>query len=115
MAYFPFMIQLDDKKCLIAGGGKVALRKAEMMLSFGADVKIIAPEICDEILELEIVNDRLKFEKRKIKPDDIDICDVVIMATNDSQVNKEIASLCKEKRILVNVVDVKEDFIFRQL
>lgn len=109
MAYFPFMIQLDDKKCLIAGGGKVALRKAEMMLSFGADVKIIAPEICDEILGLEIANDRLKLKKRKIKPDDIDICDVVIMATNDSQVNKEIASLCKEKRILVNVVDVKED------
>ena len=95
MAYFPFMIQLDDKKCLIAGGGKVDLRKAEIMLSFGADVKIIAPEICDEILGLEIANDRLKLEKRKIKPDDIDICDVVIMATNDSQVNKEIASLCK--------------------
>lgn len=36
MAYFPFMIQLEDKTCLLVGGGNVAARKAEMMLEFGA-------------------------------------------------------------------------------
>lgn len=29
MAFFPFMIQMDDKNCLIAGGGRVALRKVK--------------------------------------------------------------------------------------
>ena len=109
MAFFPFMIQLDDKKCLIAGGGKVAYRKVRMMLSFGAFVKVIAPEICDEIIELDREEDRLSLEKRKVAYSDIDDSYVVIMATNDSIVNKEIAKLCKKRRILVNVVDVKED------
>lgn len=109
MAFFPFMIQLDDKKCLIAGGGKVAYRKVKMMLSFGAFVNVTAPDICKEIIELDREEERLSLEKRKILPDDIDDKDVVIMATNDSLVNKEIATLCKERRILVNVVDVKED------
>ena len=40
---------------------------------------------------------------------DIEGADVVIMATNDSEVNSHIAAICKDKRILVNVVDVKKD------
>lgn len=49
MAFFPFMIQLDDKVCLVAGGGKVAYRKIELLNSFGARFKVVAPLICDEI------------------------------------------------------------------
>lgn len=49
MAYFPFMIQLDDKKCLIVGGGVVAARKAAQMCEFGARVTVVAPEICAEL------------------------------------------------------------------
>ena len=40
MAYFPFMIQLDDKQCLIVGGGAVAARKAAQMCEFGACVTV---------------------------------------------------------------------------
>ena len=35
MAFFPFMIQMQDKLCVIGGGGKVAYRKVSMMVSFG--------------------------------------------------------------------------------
>lgn len=49
MAFFPFMIQMQDKLCVIGGGGKVAYRKVSMMLSFGARVTVIAPKICDEL------------------------------------------------------------------
>lgn len=52
MAYFPFMIQLDDKKCLIVGGGVVATRKAAQMCEFGARVTVVAPEICAELLAI---------------------------------------------------------------
>ena len=53
MAYFPFMIQLDDKQCLIVGGGVVAARKAAQMCEFGARVTVVAPEICMELLVME--------------------------------------------------------------
>ena len=48
MAYFPFMIQLEDKTCLLIGGGNVAARKAEMMLEFGAQVHLVAKQVCDK-------------------------------------------------------------------
>ena len=112
MAFFPFMIQMDDKNCLIAGGGRVALRKVKMMLSFGAFVTVISPTFCEEFLALEGKESKLKIIKRTIQISDLIDRDVVIMATNDPNVNTEFATVCKEQKILVNVVDVKEDCNF---
>lgn len=108
MAYFPFMIQLDDKKCLVAGGGRVAHRKVRQLLEFGASVKVVAPDICDEIYLIQEPH-RLFIEKRKLMESDIEDQDVVILATNDSEMNSRFAAMCKERKILVNVVDVKKD------
>ena len=43
MAYFPFMMDMNNRKCVIAGGGKVAAGKAETMLMFGACVTVVSP------------------------------------------------------------------------
>ena len=56
MAYFPFMIQLEDKTCLLVGGGNVAARKAEMMLEFGARVHLVAKQVCDKIWKIKNKN-----------------------------------------------------------
>ena len=37
MAYFPMFVQLKKKKCLVIGGGKIALRKIEVLKDFEAD------------------------------------------------------------------------------
>ena len=110
MAFFPFMIQMDDKKCLIVGGGKVAARKAEQMLSFGAVVTLIAPDVSQGIYDYKC--DRLHIIEREAVIDDIDGADVVIMATDDSGLNEHFAKECRDRRILVNVVDVKKDCDF---
>lgn len=143
MSYFPFMIELNNERCLIAGGGTVAYRKACSMLEFGAVVTVVSPEFCPELLELaEQMNtsdkccaatsddtiyetvqsrsqdehgfqenqaDRLTLIKRCVQPQDIDGAFVVIMATDDEKVNHDMAELCRQQRILVNVVDVKAD------
>lgn len=143
MSYFPFMIELNNERCLIAGGGTVAYRKVRSMLEFGAVVTVVSPEFCPELLELaEQVNtsdkccaatsddiihetvqsrsqdehgfqenqaDRLTLIKRCVQPQDIDGAFVVIMATDDEKVNHDMAELCRQQRILVNVVDVKAD------
>ena len=43
MAHFPLFIELEEKPCLIVGGGTVALRKAEKLLSYGAHLTAVAP------------------------------------------------------------------------
>ena len=45
MAYFPMFIDIEKKKCLVAGGGTVALRKVRVLLDFGAQVIVVAPQI----------------------------------------------------------------------
>lgn len=44
MAYFPMFVQLKKKKCLVIGGGKIALRKIEVLKDFEADITVIAPD-----------------------------------------------------------------------
>lgn len=109
MSYFPFMIELDNERCLIAGGGTVAYRKVCSMLEFGAVVTVVSPEFCPELLELAEHPARLTLIKRCVQPQDIDGAFVVIMATDDEKVNHDMAELCRQQRILVNVVDVKAD------
>ena len=109
MSYFPFMIELNNESCLIAGGGTVAYRKVCSMLEFGAVVTVVSPEFCPELLELAEHPARLTLIKRCVQPQDIVSAFVVIMATDDEKVNHEMAELCRQQRILVNVVDVKAD------
>ena len=52
MSYFPMFIDLKDMNCLIVGGGKVALRKVRVLCDFGAVIKVIGKEICEEIKEI---------------------------------------------------------------
>ena len=52
MAYFPIFIEIEKKKCVIIGGGKVALRKVETLLRYGAKVQVVSKEICEELRAL---------------------------------------------------------------
>ena len=52
MAYFPIFIEIEKKKCLVVGGGKVALRKVETLLRYDAQVHVVSREICEEIRAL---------------------------------------------------------------
>lgn len=51
MAVFPMFIELENEICLIIGGGKVALRKAETLLDMGAEVHVISREFEPGLIE----------------------------------------------------------------
>lgn len=123
MAYFPFYIDIKDKKCLVVGGGNIAFQKIKVLLQFEVNITVISTQICEEIQaivkELE-ESEELEESKKVIlnykQIEDSDIKDYffVIAATNDRDLNTHISALCKKENILVNVVDVQEecDFIF---
>lgn len=114
MAYFPFLIDIEGKLCVIAGGGAVAYRKAEIMLGFGAKVKVAAPDICISMKLLVETGKDITIHQRIFQIDDLRDADIVIAATNDQNMNSYISQRCRERDILVNIVDVKEEcsFIF---
>lgn len=113
MGYFPFYIDIKNKKCVVIGGGKTALRKIENLVPFEPDIEVIAPEILSEILEIK----NIKIIRREYRNGDIDNAFMVITATDNKSLNEKIFSLCNDKKILVNTVDDIEKcgFIFPSL
>ncbi len=101
MGYFPFFINIEKKKCVIVGGGRVAYRKLIKLLPFGCSVTVIAPEIHSELYAAENVC----IEKRAFDDSDLDGAFMVVSATDDRDLNRHIFELCTERGILVNTVD----------
>lgn len=104
MAYFPMFVDMKNKKCLIVGGGVVALRKARMMQEFEAKVCVIAPVPVKELYETK----GIYVEEREFSFLDLEEQDMVIAATNLVELNGEIAVECKKRGIPVNVVNLPE-------
>ena len=113
MAYFPFYIDIENKHCLVVGGGIVALRKVEVMLPYGGIFHIVAPEVEEEILELAAsYPEQFVIERRGYEESDLCGAHFVVAASSDEALNHQISLVCKERGILINVVDVKKDCSF---
>ena len=104
MKFYPINLDVENKSCTVVGGGEVALRKIRGLLSAGARVKVIAPEICAGVDELfkrgEISLTREKFSEDMLG-DEI----ILIAATDNAEVNRRAARAAQARKILVNVVD----------
>ncbi|MDI3478114.1 MAG: precorrin-2 dehydrogenase [Thermoanaerobacterium sp.] len=107
MAYYPIMLNISNKKCLVIGGGNVAYRKILSLLEFGGIVTAIAPKFIKDIWELS-KNNRIELIERKYQKNDVQNFNLVIVATNDKMLNKEISKECIDNNIPVNIVDDKE-------
>lgn len=113
MPFFPFFVDITQKKCIVIGGGNVALRKVEKLLSFKPDITVIAPAVCDDLSKYSDIH----IERREFTDSDIDGAFMVITATDDRALNKRVYELCREKKIPVNTVDDIDNcsFIFPAL
>ncbi len=114
MAYFPMFIDLTDANCLVIGGGEVAYRKVKVLLDFGARVHLIAREVSMDLAALSEETDHLLLEQREFTPFDLQERALVVVATDDCELNSQVSNMCKEGGIPVNVVDDKDkcSFIF---
>lgn len=118
MAYFPFFVDIEGQRCLIVGGGTVALRKVEVLLEYGPEILVVSPEMTERLVqEEERSGGKVRLFYREFVESDLENADFVVAATADEELNRHISLLCKEKRIPVNVVDVREEcsFIFPAL
>jgi siroheme synthase-like protein len=103
--YYPISLDVNGKRCVVVGGGEVALRKVNVLLEHEAIVQVISPELCAEIEDLFAAG-RIMTAKRPYADGDLAGAFVVIAATDDVVVNKKVADEAEKRRILVNVVDV---------
>ena len=111
-SYYPLFLKVRGRKCVVVGGGEVALRKVEALLGYGAEVKVISPCVCPELEELG-ARKSIRIAGRKYQEGDLEDTFVAIAATDDNETNKAVVSEAGQKFVLVNVVDdaEKSDFI----
>ena len=50
--FFPMFIDLSDKNIVVVGGGKIATRRVKTLLSFTRNIRVIAPKVTREMMEL---------------------------------------------------------------
>jgi len=101
---YPIYLQLAGKRCLVVGGGKVAERKTATLLEYEANVQLVSPEVTD-CLNNWAAQNLISWRQGIFLPEDLDGIFLVFIATGDSQVNKDITTLCRGQGILVNAVD----------
>ena len=106
-------IEIENKNCLVVGGGTVALRKVQVLLDFGAKVHVVAPKILPEICAMEVQG--VSLYPRAFCEEDLNGCVLAVAATDDAALNHQVAECAKNRHIPVNAVDQKEDcsFIFQ--
>lgn len=107
MAYYPVMLDIKGRKCLVVGGGNVALRKVLSLLACKAEVTVISPSFNEGILKLADEG-KIELIKRTYHSGDAEGYFITVVATDDNVVNRLAASDCEKYGIPVNVVDDKE-------
>lgn len=109
MAYdqFRYTVQLNMEKqrCLVVGGGNVALRKIRSLLEAGALVTVIAPDILPEIFALQRTFPALTICQRTFTAGDADNAFLLIAATDSRSVNEAVTLAAKQNHALINVAD----------
>lgn len=102
---FPLFIDLREKKAVVVGGGKIALRRAGVLLAFGAEVTIIAPE-CEDVPAGAI------FCQRPYRTGDLAGAFLAVAATDCREVNYQVGQEAAAAGIFVSVADRKEESTF---
>lgn len=95
--FFPLFVNVKNKKILIIGAGKIAYRKAETLLKYGADILVITKEIREEgFKNLKNINIKIgEFSENLLKN-----AFMVICATDNKELNEKIYKICDKKIFL---------------
>lgn len=104
MDHLPVFFDVKNKYVLVAGGGTSAARKSEMALRAGAHVKLFAPSLSDEFIDLE-AHENLTHETRDATAADFADCVLAYGASGDDAVDKQVYALAKAARVPVNLPD----------
>ena len=112
--FFPVSIDLNNKNVLVIGAGKIALRKITTLLNYNCNIIVITKEVLEEkFLELEKNNKIKIFKNQEFEEKFLQDIFLVVVATDNKVLNKNISQLCMNKNILVNNITSKNDMNVR--
>ena len=106
--YYPIFLKLENRLCLVVGGGEVGARKVKTLLSCGASVALVSLEVV-EWLEEKIRQGAVNLVGSHYEERQLEGCFMVIAATDDLELNSRIAEDAEKRGLLCNVVDYPQE------
>jgi precorrin-2 dehydrogenase/sirohydrochlorin ferrochelatase len=110
---FPMFLKLEGRRCLVVGAGAVAEGKIRGLLESGASVQVVAPEAVLQIRKWAWEG-TVGWSPRGFQSHDLEGAFLVITATSSPEVNAQVFSEARERKVLCNSVDDPEhcDFYY---
>ncbi|WP_409341725.1 bifunctional precorrin-2 dehydrogenase/sirohydrochlorin ferrochelatase [Paenibacillus sp. MBLB4367] len=105
--YYPVMLDITGKRCVVVGGGTIAERKIESLLASKANVTVISPALTNRIEEWAAAG-KITVLLRGFEPGDTEGALLVIAASNVEDVNEKVCTEARDAGRLVSVVDRPE-------
>lgn len=100
---YPIMLNVENRRVVVVGGGKVALRKVKGLLVARANITVVSPTLCAGLVVL-VNEEKVTWQKEVFSSTVLKEAVLVFAATNDRNVNKQVLEACKSNQ-LVNIVD----------
>jgi precorrin-2 dehydrogenase/sirohydrochlorin ferrochelatase len=110
-AFFPMLMSLVGRKCIVVGGGKVAAGKIGGLLDHGAEVIVVSPRAVKAISG-HARSGALQWRRRAFHANDLDGAFLVVAATNSPAINEEVFRASTARGVLCNSVDDPEHCAF---
>ncbi len=104
MAYYPIFLELKNRRCLVIGGGEIALWKTKSLLECGARVQVVAPRI-NAGLKMLIRRKKISWISETFRPEHLNGMELVIAATDHKKTNALAAREAKKRNVWINVAD----------
>lgn len=107
---YPIFLKVENLEVLIVGGGHATLEKITGLLKSNPDAKVtlVAPDIRNEIYLVSQLHFRVKLIKKEFEYADLINKDIVIVATDNKELNLTIKQYTKKLKILTNVADTPD-------
>ena len=104
---FPIFVKMNQIQTLLVGAGPVGLEKLQAIFRSSplAKVKIVAEQIIPEVYEFIADKETIQLERRSFQESDLDEKDLVVVASNNPELNKQIRDLTTKRHIMLNVAD----------
>jgi precorrin-2 dehydrogenase/sirohydrochlorin ferrochelatase len=107
MKTYPIFALIEDKPCLVVGGGAVGERKVLDLQEAGARVTVLSYELTPVLKELAQTG-QIRYLNEDFTPDHLNDMALVMAATDDQKVNAQVSAAAQERGIWVNVADDPE-------
>jgi precorrin-2 dehydrogenase/sirohydrochlorin ferrochelatase len=105
--YYPINLDVRDRSCLVVGGGGVGERKVRTLLDCGALVTVVTTEATEYLEKLASAGD-IELKMKGYEQDDLQDRFLVIGATDNEALNKQISKDANECGLLCNIADRPE-------